>query len=562
MSRLRHAPIALKVALAPMFELLCLLLVAGVGVWATATLTRTLAHVNEARMPALELAAGLERRIAAIHAMVYQSLVWEGAGAKAESIAALDKRIVAEFQDVARLLAAEAARPTLSGADRDALKQVAHMFGKFTATVNDTLDMKSMGLGAASGFITRSDAGYAELSRLLDQFVKQQQQAARADVSRGARAGRTSLLATVAALAVAVVLCALATWWCARLIVGPLRRAVAVLQAVARGDFTQTLVVESRDEVGQAAGAVNEAVAAMHTALREVSAAAEQAAGASREVSSASTQLSGTVQSQASSLEETAASLEEITGTVKQSADAVRQANQFAVASRQAAERGGQVVADAVAAMGDINRASRRIADIITTIDEIAFQTNLLALNAAVEAARAGEQGRGFAVVAAEVRNLAQRSAGAAREIKGLIEDSVAKVDAGSTLVHRSGETLTEIVSSVKRVTDIIAEIAAAAQEQSTGIDQVNRAVTQMDQVTQANATQTDQLASTARALAGQAEQLHALVGRFRLDAELDAPPPSRGAPEAAPPATPWRRAPRAGHAADDRAADALLVRR
>ena len=212
-------------------------------------------------------------------------------------------------------------------------------------------------------------------------------------------------------------------------------------------------------------------------------------------------------------------SSEEITGTVKQNADKAKQANQLAVGSRDVAEKGGQVVVQAVRSMTEINLSSKKIADIITTIDEIAFQTNLLALNAAVEAARAGEQGRGFAVVVSEVRNLAQRSATAAKEIKGLIQDSVQKVEAGSALVNKSGETLNEIVSSVKRVTDIIAEIAAASQEQTTGIDQVNRAVTQMDQVTQANAAQTEELSSTAQSLAAQAEELQAVVGRFKLAA-------------------------------------------
>jgi methyl-accepting chemotaxis protein len=187
------------------------------------------------------------------------------------------------------------------------------------------------------------------------------------------------------------------------------------------------------------------------------------------------------------------------------------------VGSRDTAEKGGQVVTDAVAAMGEINKSSKKIADIITTIDEIAFQTNLLALNAAVEAARAGEQGRGFAVVAAEVRSLAQRSATAAKEIKGLIHDSVQKVQGGSELVNQSGETLQEIVASVKKVTDIIGEIAAASQEQSSGIDQVNKAVGQMDQVVQTNAAHTEEVSSTAQLLAEQANQLQHLVAKFKL---------------------------------------------
>lgn len=252
-------------------------------------------------------------------------------------------------------------------------------------------------------------------------------------------------------------------------------------------------------------------------ALLEVSAIADSVASASQQLAAAAEELSSGAQEQASSLEETASSLEEITGTIQQNADNAQQANQLAGSSRDIAEKGGDVVARAVQGMGEINAASRKIADIITAIDEIAFQTNLLALNAAVEAARAGEQGRGFAVVAGEVRNLAQRAAAAAKEIKGLIQDSVSKVEAGSKLVNQSGDTLDEIVTSVKRVTDIVSEIAAASREQAGGIDQVNKAVTQMDQVTQGNASQTEELSGTAESLAAQAAQLQHLVAQFNL---------------------------------------------
>jgi methyl-accepting chemotaxis protein len=283
------------------------------------------------------------------------------------------------------------------------------------------------------------------------------------------------------------------------------------------GDLTVRLEVRRKDEIGKLTERFNGFMETLHGLLLEVSGAAHRVSSAAQQLTSASHQLSSGSQEQASSLEETAASLEEITGTVKQNADNARQANQLAMGSRDVAERGGQVVETAVAAMGEINKSSKKIADIITTIDEIAFQTNLLALNAAVEAARAGEQGRGFAVVAAEVRNLAQRSATAAKEIKALIQDSVGKVESGSELVNKSGQTLQEIVTSVKRVTDIIGEIAAASQEQSTGIDQVNRAVTQMDQIVQSNAAQTEELSSTAQSLTSQARQLQSLVANFKL---------------------------------------------
>jgi methyl-accepting chemotaxis protein len=265
------------------------------------------------------------------------------------------------------------------------------------------------------------------------------------------------------------------------------------------------------------ATALNEAIVKVRTTLEDVRGASDTVASAAQQLASASEEISSGAQEQASSLEETAASLEEMTATIRQNADNAQQASQLAGGARNAAENGGQVMGDVVTAMGAINESSKRIADILTTIDEIAFQTNLLALNAAVEAARAGEQGRGFAVVAAEVRNLAQRSASAAKEIKALIQDSVRKVDAGSELVNASGRTLTEIVTSVKRVTDIVAEIAAASREQAGGIEQVNKAVTQMDQVTQANASQTEEMSGTAESLAGEAGKLQTLISQFKL---------------------------------------------
>jgi methyl-accepting chemotaxis protein len=210
--------------------------------------------------------------------------------------------------------------------------------------------------------------------------------------------------------------------------------------------------------------------------------------------------------------------MEEMTSTVKQTADNAGQANQLAMAARQQAEKGGAVVSSAVTAMGGINDASKKIADIIGVIDEIAFQTNLLALNAAVEAARAGEQGRGFAVVATEVRNLAGRSATAAKEIKALIQDSVAKVDEGSKLVDESGRTLDEIVNAVKKVTDIVAEIAAASREQSSGIEQVNKAVMQMDQTTQQNAALVEEASAASQAIVEQAQALNVMIARYKVD--------------------------------------------
>jgi methyl-accepting chemotaxis protein len=295
---------------------------------------------------------------------------------------------------------------------------------------------------------------------------------------------------------------------------------LAVVSNLAQGDFASPIPDLGDDAIGQVAKALGDAVGSVRRTMEDVREESETAATAAQQLMAVADRVASGAQEQASSLEETASSLEEITSTVKQNTDNAQQARQLTAGSRDLAERGGSVVRDAVEAMVAINQASKRIADIITTIDEIAFQTNLLALNAAVEAARAGEQGRGFAVVAAEVRNLAQRSATAAKEIKSLIQDSGQKVDTGTELVNKSGNTLEEIVTAVKRVADIVTEIAAASKEQLTGLEQVNTAVTQIDQVTQTNASQMEEMATSTQSLVANAEQIRSLIGRFKLDNE------------------------------------------
>ncbi|SFC62650.1 methyl-accepting chemotaxis protein [Massilia yuzhufengensis] len=313
----------------------------------------------------------------------------------------------------------------------------------------------------------------------------------------------------------------------------PLRRAVKLARSVAEGDLTLDVKVRTNDEAGELMAALkdmNASLVAIVSKVRTGTGAIETAAG---EISAGNQDLSSRTEQQASSLEETASSMEELTSTVKQNADNARQAKQLAASAADTAAHGGDVVAEVVLTMGSINQASRKIADIISVIDGIAFQTNILALNAAVEAARAGEQGRGFAVVASEVRNLAQRSAAAAKEIKGLIGDSVSRVEAGSRLVDQAGRTMEDVVASVKRVSDIIGEIAAASEEQRDGIEQVNQAIVQMDEVTQQNAALVEQAAAAAEAMREQAGGLAQLVGTFQLAKDAQAVPAPVVAPAA-----------------------------
>jgi methyl-accepting chemotaxis protein len=328
---------------------------------------------------------------------------------------------------------------------------------------------------------------------------------------------RTSLM-LVACSALSLGLGVLLAWLLVRSITQPLSQAVQVARAVASGDLTSRIEVNSKDETGQLMQALKDMNDSLVGIVGNVRSGTDTIATASSQIAAGNHDLSSRTEQQASSLEETAASMEELTSTVKQNADNARQANQLAVSASSVAVKGGSVVAEVVGTMGAINASSRKIVDIIGVIDGIAFQTNILALNAAVEAARAGEQGRGFAVVAAEVRNLAQRSAAAAKEIKTLIGDSVDKVEEGSKQVAEAGKTMDEIVDSVKRVTDIMAEITAASQEQTSGIEQINQAITQMDQVTQQNAALVEEAAAAASSLQEQASGLSQVVSVFKVN--------------------------------------------
>jgi methyl-accepting chemotaxis protein len=326
-----------------------------------------------------------------------------------------------------------------------------------------------------------------------------------------------SVLAAIAAVLIGVFI--------TRSITIPVHRAVALAQTVAAGDLSSRIDADGKDEIGSLLRALAHMNDTLNSIVGQVRTSTDDIASATGQVATGNMDLSSRTEQQASALEQTASSMEELTSTVKQNSDNARQANTLAVSAADVARQGGAVVSEVVTTMAQINDSAGKIADIIGVIDGIAFQTNILALNAAVEAARAGEQGRGFAVVASEVRNLAQRSAGAAKEIKTLINDSVEKVEAGNKLVARAGTTMTEVVASIQRVTDIMAEITAASHEQEVGIEQINKAITEMDSVTQQNAALVEEAAAATGALEQQASQLAEVVSVFKLDAGPQAAP-------------------------------------
>jgi methyl-accepting chemotaxis protein len=316
---------------------------------------------------------------------------------------------------------------------------------------------------------------------------------------------------------IGLILAVIAGVWTIRSITLPLEEAIKIAGSIAHGDLTHQIPADSTNETGRLMQALQNMNNSLVQIVGEVRSGTDTITTAASQIAAGNMNLSARTEGQASSLEETAAAMEELTTTVKQNADNSRQANRLAASASEIAVQGGVVVAQVVDTMFSINESSKKIADIISVIDGIAFQTNILALNAAVEAARAGEQGRGFAVVASEVRNLAQRSAAAAKEIKSLIDDSVHKVAVGSKLVGQAGSTMDEVVASVRRVTDIMAEITSASTEQSAGIEQVNQAISQMDQVTQQNASLVEDAAAAAQSLQQQAASLEQVVGVFKL---------------------------------------------
>ncbi|GAB3356343.1 hypothetical protein GCM10027395_18820 [Giesbergeria sinuosa] len=410
------------------------------------------------------------------------------------------------------------------------------IFGRITQLEKGLEAPTAQAIGQALAFDTEGvariiakqiDPIYRQVLVEINQLVQLQQTAEQQMRAQAEAASRHLGQFLYAVAVVAVLVGSALAWGTTRSITRPLHKAVEVARHVSSGDLTMDIVVESSDETGELMQALKDMNTSLLHTVQQVRTSTDTIATASSQIAAGNTELSVRTEQQATSLEETATSMETLTGTVKQNADNARQANQLAQSASQVATQGGEVVAQVVDTMRSINTSSKKIVDIISVIDGIAFQTNILALNAAVEAARAGEQGRGFAVVASEVRNLAGRSAEAAKEIKTLISDSVDKVETGSHLVEQAGHTMEQIVASISRVTDIMGEITAASAEQSAGIEQVHLAIEQMEVATQQNAAMVEQAATAADALHGQADSLTQVVSVFHLHqgkARLSAP--------------------------------------
>ncbi|MES2113577.1 MAG: methyl-accepting chemotaxis protein [Pseudomonadota bacterium] len=447
----------------------------------------------------------------------------------------LMKRAGFTDQEFAKLNEAQASSDDLVKAETMAMNAVKGLYddGKGHFTRHDAPDLE---LARTLTHDKRYHMAKARIMKPLNEFLTLLDERTAATVARAEQAGRRAYWLMVLTVVVTFVVTASALWFIYRLLKRELDRGVAVAEKLAVGDLSVEQRVDRDDELGRLMRAMNGISDGLSRVIGTVRRSVDTITTASAEIAAGNLDLSARTESQASALEQTAASMEELTGTVRQNADNARRANQLAVSASDYARKGGAVVGQVVLTMGSIKDSSNRIVDIIGVIDGIAFQTNILALNAAVEAARAGEQGRGFAVVASEVRSLAQRAASAAKEIKDLINDSVLKVDTGSKLVDETGATMEQMVDSVQHVADIMKEIAAATNEQSQGIEQVNQAIVEMDGATQQNAALVEQAAAAAQSMREQATQLADAVGIFKLRGDAARVAPSVAAPALPPP--------------------------
>ena len=506
-----------KILAAPGVAVVFLVLLGAVSYAMLARQHDTLGEMYKHRFGNYQLAANSAQAISEVHSNVYRLFTWI-ANLKEDKIKQITDEQKGRIDEVTKKITQFAADSDQGGEERKLAETIVKKLGKYKKDVDTAIDMSTVEISTGMVAMQTADSGFQSLLKDINQLVQIETRLAQASYEEADSAFAKVVVALMAILVLALGISVGISAFMSRMIVRPLKAAIALAGRIARGDLTSEIKVVGRDETAELLRALSDMNASLVKIVGEVRSGTDSIATASKQIASGNADLSSRTEEQASSLEETASSMEELTSTVKQNAENAKQANQLAASASEVALKGGAVVSQVVGTMSSINDSSKKIVDIISVIDGIAFQTNILALNAAVEAARAGEQGRGFAVVASEVRSLAQRSAAAAKEIKALIGDSVDKVGAGTKLVDEAGKTMQEIVASVKRVTDIMSEIMAASQEQSSGIEQVNQAITQMDQVTQQNSALVEEAAAAAESMQEQAGNLAQAVAVFELD--------------------------------------------
>jgi methyl-accepting chemotaxis protein len=504
-----------KLMLAPGLTGAMLIATLGASIWVLNWYGSKSDQAHTGVLAAYTKVSAVQNQLAEMHTQLYRTVTIAGS-MDDKAIKAMREKQGSALKTLAEETTKTADASTDEGIQKD-LRTFVGDVGKYRKSADAAIDLATVDANTGVAALQSADVDYKSLNTLLGSVierVKKRSDGLNAQLEGVAQTSSIALAVLGLFVAIAAVVF---SWFAQRRIVRNIDIGLDAAARVAQGQLDVTPHSDDKDEVGALLRALGSMVGQLRSSIQTVKDATESIGTASAEIATGNQDLSARTEQTASNLQQTASSMEQLTGTVKQSADSARQANQLASSAAEVAARGGVVVSQVVATMEDINASSKKIADIIGVIDGIAFQTNILALNAAVEAARAGEQGRGFAVVASEVRSLAQRSAEAAKEIKGLIGASVEKVEGGSRLVADAGQTMKEIVGSVQRVSDIIGEITAAASEQSEGIGQVNGAVTQLDQMTQQNAALVEESAAAAESLKEQAVRLAQVVGTFKV---------------------------------------------
>jgi methyl-accepting chemotaxis protein len=512
----RNLPIAAKIAVAPSLVALCLL-VSAVSTYLTNSHTESvvgrLAHHG---LPDVVETSGFAERVTQLYGLVMQSMAYEGAGFKAETIERVDAQIAPMFsamtQELAQMKASAAGRAELE-AEYEAIGST---LKKFQRHCMDALDMKSGGLGGAAMFMSGADGAFVELKKRIHGVRDMQLAAGRAQAAEAESAVRVGNRTTLGLAGAALVLSVLVIVVCVREITVPLRPASRIAGEVAEGNLVRHRVDMGSDETGQVLQALDQVSLRLSQTVGEIRSAAEQIGVASQEIAHGNLDLSSRTEQTASALQRTSATMAQLSTAIRDNASTAQEATQRATEASSLAREGGVAVEATVHTINGINEQSRRISEIIGVIDGIAFQTNILALNAAVEAARAGEQGRGFAVVAQEVRVLAGRSGTAAKEIRGLISASTQQIVDGTREVQRAGETMQQIVQAIEIVSAMVAGLATANAEQANGFEDVNRTVSDMDRATQQNAALVEQAAAAAASLRQQSEGLIRSIAVFK----------------------------------------------